>query len=386
LLLKKLDKVELSLVEVLSKIVAYSFKKGYSFVFYRLPDSQLLEISLTKHVAPVDLEFIKNGKSGFVFAPFQESIKVPRLFFPIENVIRWNLEKERMLVCQVSPEIFSTEEKPQFYTKSKQVPSTQEEDFKSQVEDAVSTIKEQSIKKIVLSKVKTNTFESAEKSIQFFLDILADRTNAFVSLVSSPACGTWIGATPEVLLAQTKNTFHTVALAGTQSANGIKLSDAAWRQKEIEEQAFVSRYIIGCFKRIRLREFEEIGPKTVKAGNLLHLKTEFTVNTKEVDFPELATSMLTLLHPTSAVCGMPKEESLAFILSKEKHDRKYYSGYLGPVNRFTETHLFVNLRCLEIAENQLLFYAGAGITEDSDPQKEWLETEMKCESLMNYLN
>lgn len=378
--------MELSLEEVLSKIVAYSYKKGYSFVFYRLPDSQLVEISLTKHVVPVDLEFIKDGKTGFVFAPFQESIKVPRLFFPIENVIRWNLEKSKMLVCQVSPEIFSTEEKPQFYTKSKNVSDTSENDFKNQVEDAISIIKNQVVKKIVLSKVKTSRFDSAEKTIQFFLDILSDRTNAFVSLVSSPACGTWIGATPEVLLTQTKNTFQTVALAGTQSANGVKLSDAVWRQKEIEEQAFVSRYIIDCFKYIRLREFEEFGPKTVKAGNLLHLKTEFTVDTKEVDFPELATSMLGLLHPTSAVCGMPKKESLDYILAKEKHERKYYSGYLGPVNRFLETQLFVNLRCVELTENQLLFYAGAGITEDSDPQKEWLETEMKCESLMNYLN
>ena len=66
--LKKLDKVELSLVEVLSKIIAYSYKKGYSFVFYRLPDSQLVEISLTKHVAPVDLEFIKEGKGADIRA------------------------------------------------------------------------------------------------------------------------------------------------------------------------------------------------------------------------------------------------------------------------------------------------------------------------------
>ena len=59
----------------------------------------------------------------------------------------------------------------------------------------------------------------------------------------------------------------------------------------------VSRFIINCFKKIRLREFEEIGPRTSKAANLVHLKTDYLVNTKEVNFPQLGTVMLELLHP-----------------------------------------------------------------------------------------
>ena len=46
----------------------------------------------------------------------------------------------------------------------------------------------------------------------------------------------------------------------------------------------VSRYIINCFKKIRLREFEEIGPKTVAAGNLLHLRTDFQVDMAATNF------------------------------------------------------------------------------------------------------
>lgn len=174
-------------------------------------------------------------------------------------------------------------------------------------------------------------------------------------------------------------------MAGTQVSTQENLSEAIWRQKEIEEQALVSRYIVNCFKKIRLREFDEHGPRTVKAANLLHLKTEFTVDLSQIEVPNLGSIMLDLLHPTSAICGMPKEESMAFILANEKHDRKLFCGFLGPINIDDETHIFVNLRCAELSKNQLSFYAGAGITEDSNPEKEWIETEMKCNTLLSLL-
>jgi isochorismate synthase len=198
-------------------------------------------------------------------------------------------------------------------------------------------------------------------------------------------------ATPEILVEQNEEgIFRTISLAGTQSGvdlDGLPISpsQARWSQKEIEEQAFVSRYIIDCFKKIRLREYTEIGPKTISTGNLLHLKTEYIVDTKAMDFPQLPGLMLGLLHPTSAVCGTPKQEAIDFISATEKHSRSMYSGYLGPVNLMNATYLFVNLRTVEIKENHAVYYAGCGITEDSDPEKEWQETQMKCQTLQRVL-
>ena len=198
-------------------------------------------------------------------------------------------------------------------------------------------------------------------------------------------------ATPEILVEQNSDgIFRTISLAGTQSGvdeqgNILSTAQARWSQKEIEEQAFVSRYIIECFKKIRLREYTEIGPKTISTGNLLHLKTEYIVDTKTLDFPQLPGLMLGLLHPTSAVCGTPKQEAIDFIIATEQHERSMYSGYLGPVNMEYATHLFVNLRTVEINGTKAVFYAGCGITEDSDPEKEWLETQMKCQTLQRVL-
>jgi isochorismate synthase len=148
----------------------------------------------------------------------------------------------------------------------------------------------------------------------------------------------------------------------------------------------VSRYIIEQFKTIRLREFVETGPRSVRAGNMIHLKTEFNVDLNEVHFPELGTVMLNLLHPTSAVCGMPKFSALRFITANEHLNREFYSGYLGPVNMDGNTRLYVNLRCMQILRTRAVLYAGAGITHDSIPEKEWDETTLKCQTLLDVMN
>jgi isochorismate synthase len=159
----------------------------------------------------------------------------------------------------------------------------------------------------------------------------------------------------------------------------------AWTQKEIEEQALVERYIISCFKKIRVREYEEHGPKTVLAGSLMHLKSDFTVDMKAINFPSLGSVMLQLLHPTSAVCGMPLEPAVDFIRLYEGYDREFYSGYLGPVNFQNNTNIFVNLRCMQLLDKEAVLYAGAGVTIDSVPEAEWEETEMKLNTLLNVI-
>src|SRR5690606_1705120 len=148
-------------------------------------------------------------------------------------------------------------------------------------------------------------------------------------------------------------------------------------------QALVERYVISCFKKIRLREYEEHGPRTVVAGNLVHLKSEFSVDMKATNFPQLGSVMLRLLHPTSAVCGMPLEPALRFLKESEGYDREFYAGYLGPTNINGNIDVFVNLRCMKIQGDHAVLFAGAGITADSEPSLELKETEMKFQTLLN---
>lgn len=262
-----------------------------------------------------------------------------------------------------------------------------ESDYTQLVQQGVEAIKKGTFKKVVLSRATSVPLPQDFDHVHTFMKLCVRYSNALTYLVYVPEVGIWMGATPETLISVDQHQhFRTIALAGTQAYNpDLPLNYTAWMQKEIEEQAMVSRYIINCFKKIRLREFEEEGPKTVIAGNLIHLCTRFRVNMHEVNFPELGTVMLDLLHPTSAVCGMPKDVSLDFILQNEQYNRDFYSGFIGPVNIAQASHIFVNLRCMQLLGNQAILYAGAGITEDSIPSREWQETEIKSQTMLSVL-
>lgn len=264
--------------------------------------------------------------------------------------------------------------------------------FERTVALAVSAIKQKQFHKVVLSRTKKLTYTDQFQPAKAFQKLAKTYGHAFVSLVNLPEQKElWLGASPESLVQQKADgTFKTMSLAGTQKArendgNLIPKFDIRWGEKEIEEQALVSRYIIECFKKIRLREYLETGPKTVLAGNLYHLRTDFEVDTNALNFPELPSVMLRLLHPTSAVCGVPKIPSLQFLTDIEGYDRSFYSGFLGPVQVEGESNLFVNLRTVRLKDQIATFYAGAGITEDSIPEREWEETEMKCETLLKVI-
>ncbi|QHV94100.1 chorismate-binding protein [Spirosoma endbachense] len=274
-----------------------------------------------------------------------------------------------------------------------------EAQYLSNVAEAVEAMQRGEFRKVVLSRTKQLEFADAPNAVALFDKLCQKYPTAFVSAVSIPEKGQiWISATPERLVSvNADGIFQTNSLAGTQLAfepDGTpkRPSEAMWSQKEIEEQALVSRYIIECFKKIRLREYLEEGPKTIIAGNLMHLGTTFTVDTQAVRYPQLGTVMLRLLHPTSAVCGTPRDVAFNFIRQHETHDRELYSGFLGPVNMnsdntvLSSSDLFVHIRCMKLEGRMATLYAGAGLTEYSVPEREWQETEMKCQTLLSVIS
>jgi isochorismate synthase len=365
---------------------------GGSFMFWRLPSRDEKNLIVCNTGAFLNDEIsLEDSKPGFAFAPFNPSEK--KLFFNADLIFRF---KDNEIT--EGPDLNNTKyvfknsgagsegNSASYYSAERE--ASIHSGYSELVEASIRKIASGAIEKIVPSRFKEVNLPENFDLLKTFYRLCEKHPNAFVSLVSSPDVGTWLGASPELLVSvDAEDKFKTIALAGTLPyGDGMDLKSVAWTQKEIEEQALVSRYIINCFKKIRVREYAEHGPRTVVAGSLLHLRTDYEVDMKEVNFPQLGSVMLKLLHPTSAVCGMPLEPSLDFLQKNEGYDREFYSGYLGPVNFDGESKLFVNLRCLQIFESTARIYAGAGVTADSDPAKETEEVDMKIQSLNQIIN
>jgi isochorismate synthase len=363
--------------ELITRLIGEALQRGESFCLWKTPAIDEKFLLITHEVILENEINIEETVSGFVFAPFNPVDQ--KVIFPSTSLYKF---VEGKLVEGKLPDTSSDSilHKESFhFHKATQTNTVGYEDL---VKHGISKIESGLFEKIVPSRFEDASYNTNVDLIKVFGRLCEKHPLAFVSFVSSPQTGTWMGATPELLVSVSKNKFKTIALAGTLPYSpATNLKTVAWTQKEIEEQALVSRYIISCFKKIRLREYEEHGPKTIVAGNVMHLKTEFEVDMQATNFPQLGSVMLKLLHPTSAVCGMPLEPALEFITANEGYSRQFYSGYLGPINIQHQTNLFVNLRCMQLFADKVRIYAGAGVTVDSDPKDEWQETEMKMDNL-----
>jgi len=384
--------------EYFSLFIDYAVKQNFSVALWRLPNESKIQLVISKR--PETLKYtatLEDLPSGFIVAPFDAA--ADRIYLKADY--SFSFSNGQLNEAATSLEILSngwltdlvsgkTEEKinPQVHFNKTSSASTTDVDFFLRlVRTGISEIEQGSFEKVVLSRTLgvelSNNFDISVA----FQKLCALYSNALISFVSIPERGSWLGASPELLVSvENGRTFKTTALAGTLPfSEGINLRNVAWTQKDIEEQALVERYIISCFKKIRLREYEEHGPRTVVAGNLMHLKSDFTVDMLATNFPQLGSVMLQLLHPTSAVCGVPLDTSLEFIHKLEGYNRQLYTGYLGPVNFNNRIDIFVNLRCLQLLPQQAILYAGAGITQDSIPEKEWEETELKLNTLLKVI-
>jgi isochorismate synthase len=382
--------------EYIAYLINHAIENQFSVAVWRLPNNPVkhLIISRSPQLLKRNAALEELGQ-GFIFAPFDlnsDSVYLPadyKFTFtdgalrapeePIETTSYTWLDEQLHDAIAVRT--------ARFYTSKKTDIPAVSTTYTELVKNGVQEIEKGSFEKVVPSRTKVIDLPLGFDIVQSFQNLCDAYPNALISFVSSPETGSWLGATPEVLVSvEDKAIFRTVALAGTQPYHaGVNLRSVAWTQKEIEEQALVERYVISCFKKIRVREYDEHGPKTVVAGNLMHLKSDFTVDMKAINFPQLGSVMLQLLHPTSAVCGMPLEPALEFLHQQEGYNRQFYAGFLGPVHVANNINIFVNLRCMQLLDSKAILYAGAGVTIDSVPENEWNETEIKFNTLLNVI-
>lgn len=391
---EKLENIsKVSAHEFVSSALSFYHKTGLSFALWKLPGSSALFLAASEQPQPWSEVNLEEAKPGFLFSPFQPAQK--KIYLPADELFTFD---SGYLTSSQGHQLFevnrhtpgkenNAKPTPYYVSHRRSASPMVEKYFQQLVTQCREEVLRGSFEKIVPSRSKTVALDIGFDLISAFDRLCHLYPQAMVSVFSSPLTGTWVGASPEMLVSVSKDQrFHTAAVAGTQAfEEGVDLRSVTWTQKDIEEQALVERYIISCFKKIRLREFEEHGPKTVVAGNILHLKTDFEVDMVATNFPQLGSVMLQLLHPTSAVCGMPLEPSLAFLKVHEGYDRQFYSGYLGPLNVGEESHLYVNLRCMQLFAHEAILYAGAGVLADSDPEKEWNETELKMNTLLRII-
>ena len=269
---------------------------------------------------------------------------------------------ENILSNQISTELLEFKEENEF-------------EYEAKLGKVIEFIKENQLSKLVISRRKLLNFEGQKVNLsQTFLNLCKSYPNAFVYFfIKDGKC--WIGAFSELLGKFDKKTseFETMSLAGTLPVN------ETWTAKEIEEQKPVTDFMKNILKNYS-SEVEQSETYDHISGNIKHLRTDFKAKIMSEDLENLISE----LHPTPAVCGIPKDLCKSAIEKFESHPRNFYAGYIKVETEETVQY-FVNLRCAEFFENACLIYVGGGITAESSPEKEWRETELKSEAILRNL-
>jgi len=361
------------------KRVEGHLSKELPFVVYRKPNTKEIIGILQKDN---NLHYTSDySEKGFVFSPFNADS--PTILMPLDELIKTECGEIERTAKRVDDILDGNDKEMEFHL--------------NLVQKGVQQIKKGNIDKVVLSRKLE--VDCLEPPLKIFERLISTYTSAFCYLWYHPKIGMWLGATPEILLRTENNRLTTMSLAGTQAY--VKNENPTWGQKELDEQLIVTAYIANALKdKVTKIEVSEV--ESVRAGNLWHLRTKLTGV-----YQNNLSSVISVLHPTPAICGMPLPSALKFIREHENYHREYYTGFLGELNLKqeiertsssrnqenksyrsikTKTELFVNLRCMQMVDEKAIIYVGGGITKDSVPEKEWEETVAKSNTILSILS
>lgn len=308
------------------------------------------------------------GDNGFVIAPFDGDER-GILTIPADNLCEGCLDAPGLFVqtgnCDESPYPFPEN-------------STTRDEHQSMVNSVIKAIKERVISKCVISRVKIENQQTDLR--ESFEAMCSEYPDAFIFIFHAPQSGTWIGASPEILLNKRGNILTTMALAGTRKSG----TEGGWDNKNIGEQRIVTDFIVDIMRKKGFQP--KVKPDVTKhAGPVEHIMTNIEVDlpeyTNNEESSQIAHAIASDLSPTPALCGFPRQTALQLIENTERHCRGYYGGFCGPVLLDGDMSLYVNLRSARIEPKRVAIFVGGGIVEDSEAAAEWEETERKAETM-----
>lgn len=263
---------------------------------------------------------------------------------------------------------------------------TSRTDWQSAIERSVKMIQQGELKKIVLARPMQATGNRAI-DVPAMLEHLGDSCPiCFRFLFEFSPATTFAGATPERLVSVSGSKFATAAIAGSIRRGEFPAEDKALGQqllnstKDQSEHDFVVEQIREKMSPLAEALNIDSAPELFRMPNIQHLRTNISGALKP---NHSILNIVAALHPTPAVGGTPTDSALRVMRGLEGFERGWYAAPVGWIDSNGDGDFVVAIRSGLFRENSATLFGGAGIVENSDPQKEWDETGLKIRFLLN---
>jgi len=259
------------------------------------------------------------------------------------------------------------------------------DEWRQQVAEAVASIQAGGPSKVVLARSVHIVLDQPIEGFDL-VALLRDRFPGSRVFGWQSGGSTFVGASPELLVARTGRWFQTRPLAGSagrgaDAEGDRRLGDSLLASvKDRAEHGFVVEDVVERLRPLAETLDRPPAPVVERFTGVQHLATPI-VGTTSARLLGLADA----LHPTAAVAGVPRNQALAHIDKAEGVDRGWYSGGLGWANADGDGEIAVALRCALVQGERAILYAGSGIVADSDPHEEVEETRLKLRPFVDLL-
>jgi menaquinone-specific isochorismate synthase len=260
--------------------------------------------------------------------------------------------------------------------------------WSNSVQKAKKLIDDNAFDKIVLARHIKVPKSTAIPPTQVVNNLRKQYANCYNFLIHKPTGNTFLGSTPERLIAARNKLLLTEALAGSIRRGNTATEDSFLEKKlstngkDRSEHNFVIQDIEERLNPFVKEMNRNTTPEIKKLSNVQHLYTPIRAHLNE---ESNAFDVLSQLHPTPAVGGYPWQKAASYIKELEYFERGRYAGPVGWINSSGNMEFAVAIRSALCTQNHAHLFAGCGIVKDSDPSAEWEETNLKLKPLLSAL-
>ncbi|MEA5535145.1 isochorismate synthase [Crocosphaera sp. XPORK-15E] len=262
------------------------------------------------------------------------------------------------------------------------------QNFKASVASALNSIKANHFHKLVLAHALDLKSPTDFSLINCLNNLRISYPDCYVFALNNGQGNCFIGASPERLISIQNQQLVTDALAGSSPRGKNKKNDDYLGQNLLksEKERREHQVVIDCIthRLFALGLTPQISPlKLLKLSNIQHLWTPIYTQLSPHIHP---LEIVAKLHPTPAVSGFPTEITCEEIQRYETFERGLYAAPLGWIDYQGNSEFIVGIRSALISGNHARLYAGAGIVEGSEPDKELAEIQLKFQALLKALS
>ena len=256
------------------------------------------------------------------------------------------------------------------------------------VEESLDAIRGGVVSKAVLARTLDVDLEDAIDAVDVVLHLWDSNRGSHVFMFEPAPGSALVGAAPETVATLRDGVFHATAVAGSirRGATPREQAELATQllasEKDRVEQRITLDDMIARLETVGHQVRADPQPHVLTLARILHLETEIRAS---VPAGVGVLDLLRLLHPTPAVCGLPRDAAMALLAKEETFDRGWYSGPVGWFDAEGNGIFAPALRTGVSAGSGWRLFAGAGIVEGSVPALEWDETAIKFEPMLRAL-